>query len=81
MIFMMVGYGVLLARIARIVIPLAALIGVLAALFGGGVSGGLMTFGRISLLGLTIAFAWTIDPIRRNWRAHCGRRARRRLLP
>jgi energy-coupling factor transport system permease protein len=62
LIFMMVGYGVLLARIARIVIPLAALIGVLAALFGGGVSGGLMTFGSISLLGLTIAFAWTIDP-------------------
>jgi|GEM_PF-4629794 len=62
LIFIVVGYEMLFARIARIVIPLAALIGVLAALFGGGVSGGLITFGRISLLGLTTAFAWTIDP-------------------
>jgi hypothetical protein len=53
----------------------------LERLFGGGMSGGLTTFGRISLLGLTIAFAWTIDPIRHNWRVHCGRRARHRLLP
>lgn len=62
LLFIIVGYGALLARAALVVVPLAALIGALAAMFGGGITGGLMTFGRISLLGLTTALAWTIDP-------------------
>lgn len=62
LLFVIVDYGALLARAALVIVPLAALIGALAALFGGNVSSGLMTFGRISLLGLTTALAWTIDP-------------------
>lgn len=62
LLFVLVGYGALLARAALVIVPLAALIGALAALFGSNVSSGLMTFGRISLLGLTTALAWTIDP-------------------
>lgn len=62
LLFVIVGYGALLVHAALVIVPLAALIGALAALFGGNVSSGLMTFGRISLLGLTTALAWTIDP-------------------
>ncbi len=60
-LFSFAGYFKAVIKVYRIVIPLGAVVGLLAFLLGDGLMGSLITLGRISLLGFSSVLVVTID--------------------
>jgi energy-coupling factor transport system permease protein len=64
LLYLVAGYGRPLWRVFRVLVPIAAVVAVLAYLAGDSVAGSLMTVGRIALVGLSSVLLLSIHPTR-----------------